>query len=125
MQKMRRTGKRAALPAMAALAAATENETIGCVMAVTSFHDGRGILSGLQRRAQQRGFGALREAAIGAGQLLQSRREVLRDRKSTRLNSSHPSISYAVFCLKKKKKKPSQRAQQRGAPTIRHRPAVG
>src|SRR5689334_23804746 len=32
--------------------------------------------------------------------------EVLRyaDRKSTRLNSSHSSISYAVFCLKKKKK---------------------
>src|SRR5690348_17381274 len=28
----------------------------------------------------------------------------IRDRKSTRLNSSHPSISYAVFCLKKKKK---------------------
>src|SRR5438876_4476935 len=27
------------------------------------------------------------------------------DRKSTRLNSSHPSISYAVFCLKKKKNK--------------------
>src|SRR4051794_41557379 len=27
----------------------------------------------------------------------------LADRKSTRLNSSHPSISYAVFCLKKKK----------------------
>src|SRR5207249_6882582 len=29
----------------------------------------------------------------------------LLDRKSTRLNSSHVSISYAVFCLKKKKKK--------------------
>src|SRR5215510_16051974 len=29
----------------------------------------------------------------------------LRDRKSTRLNSSHVAISYAVFCLKKKKKK--------------------
>src|SRR5689334_24224004 len=28
-----------------------------------------------------------------------------RDRKSTRLNSSHSSISYAVFCLKKKKKR--------------------
>src|SRR6266852_8833933 len=28
-----------------------------------------------------------------------------KDRKSTRLNSSHGSISYAVFCLKKKKKK--------------------
>src|SRR5437868_10410606 len=31
------------------------------------------------------------------------------DRKSTRLNSSHVSISYAVFCLKKKKKKESPR----------------
>src|SRR5437870_11333401 len=29
----------------------------------------------------------------------------IRDRKSTRLNSSHVAISYAVFCLKKKKKK--------------------
>src|SRR5207342_3845315 len=29
---------------------------------------------------------------------------VARDRKSTRLNSSHVKISYAVFCLKKKKK---------------------
>src|SRR3712207_8830429 len=28
----------------------------------------------------------------------------VRDRKSTRLNSSHANISYAVFCLKKKKK---------------------
>src|SRR2546422_7281519 len=31
------------------------------------------------------------------------RRHVVRDRKSTRLNSSHGYISYAVFCLKKKK----------------------
>src|SRR2546427_3945158 len=30
------------------------------------------------------------------------------DRKSTRLNSSHSQISYAVFCLKKKKKKTTQ-----------------
>src|SRR2546430_13082433 len=29
-------------------------------------------------------------------------REILQDRKSTRLNSSHSQISYAVFCLKKK-----------------------
>src|SRR5690348_17383446 len=34
---------------------------------------------------------------------------ISRDRKSTRLNSSHPSISYAVFCLKKKKKKKTRR----------------
>src|SRR5699024_12784569 len=33
------------------------------------------------------------------------RQESVRDRKSTRLNSSHVSISYAVFCLKKKKTK--------------------
>src|SRR5688572_31365646 len=33
----------------------------------------------------------------------------LRDRKSTRLNSSHSQISYAVFCLKKKKKKTTKK----------------
>src|SRR3712207_6850209 len=33
----------------------------------------------------------------------QVRRELAEDRKSTRLNSSHANISYAVFCLKKKK----------------------
>src|SRR5206468_5857686 len=32
-----------------------------------------------------------------------SRRSAVADRKSTRLNSSHDQISYAVFCLKKKK----------------------
>src|SRR3712207_8181759 len=36
---------------------------------------------------------------IGREHLLRARR---RDRKSTRLNSSHANISYAVFCLKKK-----------------------
>src|SRR5690242_21309838 len=34
-----------------------------------------------------------------------------KDRKSTRLNSSHMSISYAVFCLKKKKKKNKEKQQ--------------
>src|SRR5437773_8903192 len=33
---------------------------------------------------------------------------IWKDRKSTRLNSSHITISYAVFCLKKKKKKKTQ-----------------
>src|SRR2546427_2444605 len=36
---------------------------------------------------------------------------LLRDRKSTRLNSSHSQISYAVFCLKKKKKATSTHPQ--------------
>src|SRR5690625_5433269 len=35
------------------------------------------------------------------------------DRKSTRLNSSHVAISYAVFCLKKKKKKQRAHKQSR------------
>src|SRR5258707_4788258 len=35
-----------------------------------------------------------------------------RDRKSTRLNSSHANISYAVFCLKKKKKRTALRHTQ-------------
>src|SRR5689334_24069024 len=35
------------------------------------------------------------------------------DRKSTRLNSSHSSISYAVFCLKKKKKKNNEEMNTR------------
>src|SRR5438309_4481616 len=35
------------------------------------------------------------------------------DRKSTRLNSSHSSISYAVFCLKKKKKKKKKKTYKK------------
>src|SRR5699024_7458693 len=37
----------------------------------------------------------------------------MKDRKSTRLNSSHVSISYAVFCLKKKKKEKQQKRKQK------------
>src|SRR5438876_11822806 len=48
----------------------------------------------------------LRECRAEARAVAGGRRGSSRlDRKSTRLNSSHPSISYAVFCLKKKKKK--------------------
>src|SRR5690348_17453508 len=41
-------------------------------------------------------------ADLAQGKILVSPRDSPEDRKSTRLNSSHPSISYAVFCLKKK-----------------------
>src|SRR5258708_28766829 len=40
-----------------------------------------------------------------------------RDRKSTRLNSSHQIISYAVFCLKKKKKRQHRQTRTHAAPT--------
>src|SRR3989454_6188667 len=45
------------------------------------------------------------------------------DRKSTRLNSSHLVISYAVFCLKKKKLKSSARQRSSVAPVSANRPA--
>src|SRR5207253_6791363 len=43
------------------------------------------------------------ESAVASGMTTQ-KADMTLDRKSTRLNSSHVAISYAVFCLKKKKK---------------------
>src|SRR5690349_23356627 len=54
------------------------------------------------RAARPRGEDLPRFHAAGATQ--RERSEAAGDRKSTRLNSSHVEISYAVFCLKKKKK---------------------
>src|SRR5215467_15133246 len=53
---------------------------------------------------RSRPAGDPRRRRLRADAALAERRGV-RDRKSTRLNSSHLVISYAVFCLKKKKKK--------------------
>src|SRR2546430_13609334 len=54
-------------------------------------------------------FRSVKLAGLGEVRLIvevvhfkQRRRALARDRKSTRLNSSHSQISYAVFCLKKK-----------------------
>src|SRR5690348_18038471 len=58
----------------------------------------RGVEVGVRRLRARRGFAlhrAIADRGFEAGGV--------EDRKSTRLNSSHPSISYAVFCLKKKK----------------------
>src|SRR5438034_1902428 len=75
----------------------------------------RGIRSGeaqcdFERLVYHKLFGSRRQGS--AGQLRNRQRHdddcpllYERDRKSTRLNSSHTVISYAVFCLKKKKKK--------------------
>src|SRR2546422_4688391 len=53
--------------------------------------------------------GQLRQEAAATRQEKQEAALITpRDRKSTRLNSSHGYISYAVFCLKKKKKNESQ-----------------
>src|SRR5690349_22137738 len=66
----------------------------------TLFRSGRGV-GGLALRATSRcGARARRPRAR-----VRRQRRRARDRKSTRLNSSHVEISYAVFCLKKKKKR--------------------
>src|SRR5689334_24839358 len=79
------------------------------VLIVTNFVDMVGLLMIiplLPFYAREMGGGALVVAilmgAFTAAQLLSA--PIWGDRKSTRLNSSHSSISYAVFCLKKKKR---------------------
>src|SRR5438309_7844925 len=53
------------------------------------------------------------------------RAQTSRDRKSTRLNSSHSSISYAVFCLKKKKSSNSSSRRNTKRCFSRHTTAFG
>src|SRR5688572_31540180 len=59
---------------------------------------GRAGARGSQHRRARRGTRRLHQERPAAGSGIGSQ-----DRKSTRLNSSHSQISYAVFCLKKKK----------------------
>src|SRR2546430_11408749 len=84
------------------------NDTATTEIYTLSLHDALPI-SRPERRASQRGGVGERPArrvpARAAVPRVAVRREPdLLDRKSTRLNSSHSQISYAVFCLKKKKK---------------------
>src|SRR6266496_2765408 len=75
--------------------ATTENYTLSLHDALPIACRGRG-----RGRAPERGRLRPRARELGA----RARGRLGRDRKSTRLNSSHVEISYAVFCLKKKKK---------------------
>src|SRR5438034_10047555 len=75
------------------------NDTATTEIYTLSLHDALPIYSLELRGDDASGLGRKRDPAEPA-------RAVSRlDRKSTRLNSSHTVISYAVFCLKKKKKK--------------------
>src|SRR2546426_4223067 len=84
------------------------NDTATTEIYTLSLHDALPI-SHAQSESPRSGEPGGRGA--GAGEPDQSPRQgsdhrwIRRDRKSTRLNSSHLVISYAVFCLKKKKKK--------------------
>src|SRR5258707_10959000 len=69
-----------------------------------------------RRRTERRGSSLRHEAlhaAIPDAKTWCSRFSHGRDRKSTRLNSSHANISYAVFCLKKKKSSRSRAIQSK------------
>src|SRR2546430_7753473 len=68
-----------------------------CTACASTTRYGRRRALSVRSRA---GLRAWRSSARGPARM-QARRQ--RDRKSTRLNSSHSQISYAVFCLKKKK----------------------
>src|SRR2546430_9023220 len=72
------------------------NDTATTEIYTLSLHDALPISGEL--RTPDGGFG-LHDTFIGLGDRLAG----ILDRKSTRLNSSHSQISYAVFCLKKKK----------------------
>src|SRR5438876_2521221 len=54
-------------------------------------------------RLRLRSHATAKGLAAGEQSKLRNQTGCFQDRKSTRLNSSHPSISYAVFCLKKKR----------------------
>src|SRR5437868_15397326 len=84
------------------------NDTATTEIYTLSLHDALPIYSPIEARPR-----AARRSNCRA------RRWLSRDRKSTRLNSSHVSISYAVFCLKKKKKiKMKQQADKNRQNTI-------
>src|SRR3712207_8558916 len=53
--------------------------------------------------ALERTVRLIRSKGVGVFFVTQQPTDLSEDRKSTRLNSSHANISYAVFCLKKKK----------------------
>src|SRR2546422_8237075 len=84
------------------------NDTATTEIYTLSLHDALPISRREGPRAVRRH--ALHQSGVGSGArlLLHGERRAQRrgggDRKSTRLNSSHGYISYAVFCLKKKKK---------------------
>src|SRR5699024_12802090 len=83
------------------------NTTATSEIYTLSLHDALPILGGAgDVVAQQRGPGRTAEGHLRRYHLVPGLASGLlgEDRKSTRLNSSHVSISYAVFCLKKKNK---------------------
>src|SRR5690606_40459001 len=81
----------------------------GHVMLVEGTPGGTGAAGSLADRVRGPAAVLRRLASVGTADSLQD--ALQRDRKSTRLNSSHVKISYAVFCLKKKTNEQSCKVQ--------------
>src|SRR5690242_21102491 len=101
------------------------NDTAPTEIYTLSLHDALPILSTPRPGARAAGrAGDLHGRDARHGALRPPRAAQQGDRKSTRLNSSHMSISYAVFCLKKKNKTPVRRdtlsEHAHRLPTITH-----
>src|SRR5258705_3232674 len=78
------------------------NDTATTEIYTLSLHDALPIYVRQRPGVPAQGPGPLPRRHRAAGQGLRRQVPPRRDRKSTRLNSSHLGISYAVFCLKKK-----------------------
>src|SRR3712207_7127361 len=103
------------------------NDTATTEIYTLSLHDALPI-SPADRGSRAAGRGGARPQSGGPASIAplhppdgERPRPEARDRKSTRLNSSHPNISYAVFCLEKNKR--GQRRHRRADP-VRHVGAV-
>src|SRR5438445_6646326 len=103
------------------------NDTATAEIYTLSLHDALPISEALKRASTRGGDTVILlqitvldrdERGGGLGSLLRNAalhmlRDDVKDRKSTRLNSSHANISYAVFCLKKKNTMQSEQRKPR------------
>src|SRR2546430_4013214 len=88
------------------------NDTATTEIYTLSLHDALPICAGTAPRGERgAGAGMVAVAVTGIVSWPAGKRS---DRKSTRLNSSHSQISYAVFCLKKKKNRATSLTHQSG-----------
>src|SRR2546429_7191629 len=92
------------------------NDTATTEIYTLSLHDALPILSsGLPKPENMRMVQGSPRYIVACGPRVYGK-----DRKSTRLNSSHGYISYAVFCLKKKKKTATESYSSQPPPSLSH-----
>src|SRR5690606_41561856 len=101
----RRRRPRAALFPYATLSRSQRHQGEGALVQARMRHPQAGLVDdvrAVQQQIQVQGPWAPAVAAVSSAHAAEAALDFSSDRKSTRLNSSHVKISYAVFCLKKK-----------------------